>query len=55
VNPDDQTLRGGGPPVIGDSSRVVADFANQVAYITGYGSALMAIDLTNGDRVITSR
>jgi hypothetical protein len=55
VNPDDQTVRGIGPPILGDTSRVVADFTNQVAYVTAYGSALLAIDLTTGDRVITSR
>jgi hypothetical protein len=55
VNPDDQTVRGTGPPILGDTSRVVADFANQVAYVTAYGSALLTIDLTTGDRVITSR
>jgi hypothetical protein len=53
--PDNQTIRGTGPPIAGDVARVAPDFANQVAFLTVFDNALMRVDLVTGDRVITSR
>jgi hypothetical protein len=54
-NPDDQSMRGDGPPLFGYPMRVTADFTANIAYVTAMQTIILAVDLDSGDRVIISR
>jgi hypothetical protein len=54
-NPDSQALTGAGPPIFGHPTRLAADFESNIAYVTVMQTAILAVDLDSGDRVIMSR
>ncbi len=54
-NPDDQSLRGTGPPLFGRPLRLATDLDSNIAYVTVMQTAILAVDLDSGDRVIMSR
>jgi hypothetical protein len=54
-NPDSQVLSGTGPPLFGPPTRLEADFESNIAYVTVMQTAILAVDLLSGDRVILSR
>jgi hypothetical protein len=44
-----------GPPIRGNFAKLAVDATANVAYVTVYNGAFMAVDLRSGDRVIVSR
>ena len=55
VNPDDLSSRGSGPPLFGQPKSLETDLAANIAYVTVMQTAILAVDLESGDRVILSR
>jgi hypothetical protein len=55
LNPDDQTVRGTGPPIFGRPVRLATDLGANIAYVTVMQTIILAVDLESGDRVILSR
>ena len=55
ANPDDLSVRGSGPPLFGQPKSLETDLAANIAYVTVMQTAILAVDLESGDRVILSR
>jgi hypothetical protein len=50
-----QTVRGNGPTIYGANSKLRADPALGMAYVTANDDSIIAVDMTTGARAIVSR